>query len=206
MDVTEALSVLGIDSIDKCNLKYIRKSYKNKIKTCHPDLGNDIEYQNLRVGPHELGAALLILKEKLEKLNSSSNIEQFYNEYKYQKGQIVISLNDILNVYKNNIVYDSLGIELTKQRLKSENIIFTLDVQFKIKGLSEIKTYRIKKVLNDTYTIVYDIFCDIGDTVEISMLDITKNIVINSNRCTLNFNFDFLINVQLVVDRKEREV
>lgn len=204
MDVSEALKLLDVDSISKCDIDYIKKTYKRKIKKCHPDLEafKDIQ-RDTSINPTSLGEALVILKKEFNRLKNSEDREQFYNEYKNIEKPILITLEDILNVYKNIKSYDKLSEEITKERLNLNNFMFSLDLHINVAGRNEVKEYSLRKIHGDKYNIGYEVYCNKGDTVEVKILDICKEVVMNLDRYVLHFNFNYLVDINLVLDRKD---
>lgn len=201
MSISTAMRLLDVDSPKKLNYSYIRRIYKRKMKIHHPDLKkSDEEFSE----SHKLGEAFLILKSEIENIKNEKEAEHLFNMNRDITNSVIVDLSDIINVYKGKEVFDSNGNRITKEKLKNENTIINVELAVEFSGQQYTQKYEVKKEFSDRYTLYYNVICDIGEELSVKILDKEINISIQYNRVILQYNFDYIVNITLIIDRKDR--
>lgn len=201
MGIGYALKLLDIKDYSRIDMKMLRSAYITKMKECHPDLLTGTEDKAKNVG-----LAYEVLKDIIGKTSTREELQHILNmeskDIKRSK-QRIIAVEDIVKVYKGMDVFDSAGTQITKASLREGNVTISVDVQISLNGETLVKNYLLTKTISDKYAIAYELCCRLGDRIQVKILDQIKDIEVKSSRSLLHYSFNYLVEINLSIDRKD---
>ena len=193
MNYYDALRVFSIDNVTDLSQDNLKKIYRKLAKKWHPDVcGSDEKYK-------EIQAAYEILRKNIKELGIN-NLAQ--NTLK--KESIIVTLESLVNLFKNNQPIRFGKKEINKFNINNHEVYIGIDIRLNIDGI-DTNSYFVKPRSNrDDYIINIEIpDTDLTREVDITlkMLDKTVNCTMNGIRKNVRFNFDYIAQVTVALQR-----
>ena len=200
MEVFEALERLGFSRYDDIDIATLKQRYRRLSKLNHPDLGGDPNRFR------EISEA----KEKIERYIKDIQIIKRLNMTSKERTAI-ISLKDLIDMYKGKSIKLKDGYILTASNLKANRVYVVIQYSITIDGIQFIKEQTLPYRIDDKY----QLFCEISD-IDIEVERDLRIMIHNKDiKCSIgkstkvfNINIDNLVYISIQIQKihKESEV
>lgn len=190
MNIKVAMRLLDL-TMDSLNEENLRSSYRNKMKTAHPDAGGDEETAK------NINLAYSLLINNLDKINERFAVSRSGSKEK-DKTSVLITLAELIKIYRGNTI-ECKDIKGKKDVYLNKLSLYKYKIYIEVKAVvnGRIIEEYILYDREDEYELFIGIKGMVEKELEIKIEDKIINLKITSNNMVYIVKFDYNIRVYL---------
>lgn len=203
MNIKESLDIFGLSNISEESEENLKKIYKKLMIKYHPDNydGNDSKAKDISM-------AYKVIKDTLKKIDT---FEKLNGTHKVVQSTVVISLDNLIQLYKNKEIIFKNKLDSSKKRvfttanLQNNGALLIIDWSVSVNGVPNTFSNICHWNSNDNYQVSCDVIVEnLSDecNMKIKILDRDKEYNIKSQSVKLKISFDYNINVEILISKK----